>query len=138
MDLHKQAIVDQIIAKANISELIEQTKEIQRLLLEVAVTTTDKAKEKIHLLETLLEGYYPIQYYLLERGLEPLRDEQEMINCLVYLICESDELGYDFIEVTNSNGEQALAFHKDVLDDWLDMPFSFHKDVLDDRLDMPF
>lgn len=138
MDLHKQAIVDQIIAKANISELIEQTKEIQRLLLEVAVTTTDKAKEKIHLLETLLEGYYPIQYYLLERGLEPLRDEQEMIDCLVYLICESDELGYDFIEVTNSNGEQALAFHKDVLDDWLDMPFSFHKDVLDDRLDMPF
>ena len=138
MDLHKQAIVDQIIAKANISELIEQTKEIQRLLLEVAVTTTDKAKEKIHLLETLLEGYYPIQYYLLERGLEPLRDEQEMINCLVYLICESDELGYDFIEVTNRNGEQALAFHKDVLDDWLDMPFSFHKDVLDDRLDMPF
>lgn len=138
MDLHKQAIVDQIIAKANISELIEQTKEIQRLLLEVAVTTTDKAKEKIHLLETLLEGYYPIQYYLLERDLEPLRDEQEMIDCLVYLICESDELGYDFIEVTNSNGEQALAFHKDVLDDWLDMPFSFHKDVLDDRLDMPF
>lgn len=123
MDLHKQAIVDQIIAKANISELIEQTKEIQRLLLEVAVTTTDKAKEKIHLLETLLEGYYPIQYYLLERDLEPLRDEQEMIDCLVYLICESDELGYDFIEVTNSNGEQALAFHKDVLDDWLDMPF---------------
>ena len=138
MDLHKQAIEDQIIAKANISELIEQTKEIQRLLLEVAVTTTDKAKEKIHLLETLLEGYYPIQYYLLERDLEPLRDEQEMIDCLVYLICESDELGYDFIEVTNSNGEQALAFHKDVLDDWLDMPFSFHKDVLDDRLYMPF
>ena len=122
MDLHEQSIVDQIIAKATISELIEQTK-IQRLLLEVAVTTTDKAKEKIHLLETLLEGYYPIQYYLLERDLEPLRDEQEMIDCLVYLICESDELGYGFIEVTNSNGEQALAFHKDVLDDWLDMPF---------------
>ena len=122
MDLHKQSIVDQIIAKATISELIEQTK-IQRLLLEVAVTTTDEAKEKIHLLETLLEGYYPIQYYLLERDLEPLRDEQEMIDCLVYLICESDELGYGFIEVTNSNGEQALAFHKDVLDDWLDMPF---------------
>ena len=122
MDLHEQAIVDQIIAQATISELVEQM-ETQRLLLEVAVTTTDKANDRIHLLETLLEGYYPIQYYLLERDLEPLRDEGEMTDCLVYLERESNELGYDVIEVTNSDGEKALAFHKDILDDWLDMPF---------------